>query len=363
MVNLIPLVIAQANSLEACTNVQEATSGDQEEEEEEEEEDSEYDPDDSDSVEPGWDEDNGERWANGLGGYSVYKGVPSVEQLASEFESGQRSEDKEETGDAFAVSDTLSDTSGPNPKYDCTAIVGEVSEGMSLIDEQLSVVAKEAPQLVPMMEQVVVSSRKIQDELALHPKYAKYYMRSLSTVFRTVERTLETIPRNDNLEAASEFFSDLTDVALTARNCLQIKPENPSVVPEESASEEEEESVERAMCSPLGEILGATTQAAIHQWSEFARAGFSDGRLQQTVQQGLGLLQKLDRAVIDRKAASVLSTLWSDNSIVDAVAALVLPGSFERESHIEFRVLQDAFEQTTLQGRALVACMGVAEWE
>ncbi|KAF9329130.1 hypothetical protein BG006_007796 [Podila minutissima] len=32
MVKLIPLVVAQANSLEACTNVQEATSGDQEEE-------------------------------------------------------------------------------------------------------------------------------------------------------------------------------------------------------------------------------------------------------------------------------------------------------------------------------------------
>ncbi|KAG0333213.1 hypothetical protein BG000_009350 [Podila horticola] len=364
MVKLIPLVIAQANSLEACTNVQEATSGDQDNEE-----DSEYDPDDSDSVEPGWDEDNVEHWANGQGGYSVYVGVPSVEQLASEFEYDLRSKGKEKTSDAFAVPNTFSDISGPNLKYDCTAIMGEMGEGMSLIDEQLSVVAKEAPQLVPMMEQVVASSRKMQDELALHPRYAKYYMRSLSIIFRTVERTLETIPRNDNLEVASEFFSDLVDVALTARNCLQIKPENQSAVPEESASEEneeeeeEEERVERAMCSALGEILGATTQAAIHQWSEFARAGFSDGRLQQTVQQGLGLLQKLDKAVITRKVASVLSASWSDKSIADAVAALVLPGSYERVSHSEFRVLQDAFEQTMLQGRALVACMGVAEWE
>ncbi|KAG0086836.1 hypothetical protein BGZ92_007822 [Podila epicladia] len=44
MVKLIPLVIAQANSLEACKNVQEATSGDQEEEH-----DSEYGPDGADS--------------------------------------------------------------------------------------------------------------------------------------------------------------------------------------------------------------------------------------------------------------------------------------------------------------------------
>ncbi|KAG0348470.1 hypothetical protein BG005_011510 [Podila minutissima] len=360
IVKLIPLVIAQANSLEACTNVQEATSGDQEEEQ-----DSEYDLDDTDSMEPGWDEDS-ERWADEQGGYSVYAGVPSVEQLASEFDSGLHSEDKEETGDAFSVSDIPSDTSDPNLKYDCTTIMGEVGEGMSQIGEQLSVVAKEAPQLVPMMEQVMVSSSKVQDELALYPKYAKYYMRSLSIAFRTVKRTLETIPPNDSLEAASEFFSDLVDVTSMARNCLQVTPENPSVVQDESASEEkeeEEEEVEHAVCNPLGEILGATTQAAIHQWSEFAQAGFSDGRLEQTVQQGLGLLQKLDKAIIARKTASVFSASWSDKSIKDAVGALVLPGSFERESHTEFRVLQDAFEQTMLQGRALVACVGVVEWE
>ncbi|KAF9329131.1 hypothetical protein BG006_007797 [Podila minutissima] len=316
-------------------------------------------------MEPGWDEDS-ERWADGQGGYNVYAGVPSVEQLASEFDSGLRSEDKEETGDAFAVSDIPSDTSDLNLKYDCRTIMGEVGKSMSQIGQQLSVVAREAPQLVPIMEQVMVSSSKVQDKLALYPKYAKHYVRSLSIAFGTVKRTLETIPLNDNLEAASEFFSDLVDVTLMARNCLQVRPENPSVIQEESASEEkeeEEEEVERAVCNPLGEILGATTQAAIHQWSEFAQAGFSDGRLEQTVQQGLGLLQKLDKAIIARKTTSVLSASWADKSIEDAVGALVLPGSFERESQIEFRVLQDVCKQTMLQGRAMVACVGVVELE
>ncbi|KAG0027006.1 hypothetical protein BGZ82_009194 [Podila clonocystis] len=358
MVKLIPLINAQANSLEACMNVQDAMSGGQVEEE-----DSEYDPEDIDGAEPGWDDDINESWANVQGGYSVYAGMPSVEELASEFDSGLDFEDKAETGDIFVISDIPSDTSNPIPKHDCTAIMSEVGEGMAHIGEQLSVVSKEAPQLVPMMEQVMVSSRKIQDEQAQYPKYAKYYMHSLSIVFQTVKRTLETLPPNDNLETASEFFSDLVDVTFTAKNCVQVKSENPSVIQEESSSMEKEEEgeAELAVCNPLGEILGVTTQAAIHQWSEFAQAGFSDGRLQQTVQQGLGLLQKLDKAIIARKTASVLSASWSDKSIEDAVGALVLPGSFERQSHTEFRVLQDAFEQTMLQGRALVACMSVVE--
>ncbi|KAF8950741.1 hypothetical protein BGZ52_001576 [Haplosporangium bisporale] len=357
MVKLIPLVTAHANSLEACMNVQEATAG----ESQEGEENFEYDPDDTDIVEPGWDEDDsGEHWVNGQGGYSVYAGVPSVEQLASEFESGLHFKDREEND--VSIADIPSDMSS-DPKYDCMAIVSEASETMSQIGEQLNMLAKEVPQLAPMMEQVMISSHKIQDELALHPKYAKYYMRSMSVVFETVNWILDPIPRG--LEAASEFFTDLADAAFVARRCLQIKPENPSeVVPATSEEKKEEERVEQAVCDPLGEILGATAQFAIRQWSEFAQTGSSDGRLQQTVQQGLGLLQKLNKAIIARRESSSSSTTsWSDKSITDAVVALVVPGSFERESHTEFRVLQDAFEQTMLQGRALMACVSVVEWE
>ncbi|KFH62525.1 hypothetical protein MVEG_11918 [Podila verticillata NRRL 6337] len=357
MVKLIPLVTAHANSLEACMNVQEATAG----ESQEGEENFEYDPDDTDIVEPGWDEDDsGEHWVNGQGGYSVYAGVPSVEQLASEFESGLHFKDREEND--VSIADIPSDMSS-DPKYDCMAIVSEASETMSQIGEQLNMVAKEVPQLAPMMEQVMISSHKIQDELALHPKYAKYYMRSMSVVFETVNWILDPIPRG--LEAASEFFTDLADAAFVARHCLQIKPENPSeVVPATSEEKKEEERVEQAVCDPLGEILGATAQFAIRQWSEFAQTGSSDGRLQQTVQQGLGLLQKLNKAIIARgESSSSSTTSWSDKSITDAVVALVVPGSFERESHTEFRVLQDAFEQTMLQGRALMACVSVVEWE
>ncbi|KAG0020750.1 hypothetical protein BGZ81_009211 [Podila clonocystis] len=111
MVKLIPLINAQANSLEACTNVQDAMSGDQVGEE-----DSEYDPDDVDSAKPGWDEDINENWANVQRGYSVYAGMPSVEELASEFDSGLDFEYKEETGDTFAISDIPSDTSRPHPQ-------------------------------------------------------------------------------------------------------------------------------------------------------------------------------------------------------------------------------------------------------
>ncbi|KAG0086835.1 hypothetical protein BGZ92_007821 [Podila epicladia] len=49
---------------------------------------------------------------------------------------------------------------------------------MSQIGEQLSMAAKEVPQLVPMIEQVKVSSSKVQEELALHLKYAKHCMHS-----------------------------------------------------------------------------------------------------------------------------------------------------------------------------------------
>lgn len=357
MVKLIPLVTAQANSLEACMNVQEATAGGSQDGED----NSEYDPDDADSVEPGWDEDNsGEHGANGQGGYRVYAGVPSVEQLASEFESGLHFDDGEEND--VSIADILSDMSF-DPKYDCMAVVSEASETMSQISEQLNMVAKEAPQLAPVMEQVLISSHKIQNELALHPKYAKYYMRSISVLFQTVNRILDPIPRD--LEAASEFFSDLADTTLVATNCLHIKPENPSeVIPVTIEEKKEEERVEQAVCDPLREILGATTQFVIRQWSEFAQTGSRDSRLQQTVQQGLGLLQKLDKAIIARRESSSSSiTSWSDKSIADAVGALVVPGSFERESHAEFRVLQDAFEQTMLQGRALMACVSVVEWE
>lgn len=352
MVKLIPLVTAQANSLEACINVQEATAG----EIQEDEESSEYDSDDADSVEPGWDEDSsGEHEANEQDGYSVYAGVPSVEQLASEF-AGLQSNDREVND--VSIADIPSAMSA-DPKYDCIAIMSEASESMSQIGEQLNMVAIEAPQLAAMMEQVMISSRKIQDELVLHPKYAKYYMLSLTVVFQTVSRILDSIPRD--LEAGSEFFSDLADGTLVARNCLQIKPENPpEFVPATSEEKKEEERVKHAVCDPLGEILGATTQSAIRQWFAFAQTGSNDGRLQQTVQQGLGLLQKLDKA-ITRRASSWSTTSWSDKSIRDAVSALVVPGSFERESHAEFRVLQDAFEQIMLQGRALVACVRVVE--
>ncbi|KAG0020749.1 hypothetical protein BGZ81_009210 [Podila clonocystis] len=66
-------------------------------------------------------------------------------------------------------------------------------------------------------------------------------------IFQKVKQTLETIPPNDNLETASELFSDLVDVTLTARNCVQAKPKDPSVVQEESSSKEKEEEGESSL--------------------------------------------------------------------------------------------------------------------
>ncbi|KAG0299874.1 hypothetical protein BGZ98_009680 [Dissophora globulifera] len=373
LTELVPFMMAQVNSLEACSNVWRTTEGVQSESEtrgrgvddldfdEDKEEDTEDEyGDGGDKHRMEEDASNDENEDTGVENEQRAP-VPTVEKMLQNF---------------YIEGDMVEGVDTENVRYestyDCSAIISELGTKISTVSEAVDIVKKQYPLLGPTIEQAALASQRVERELALRRQDSQYHLRSLWMTFTSAAQSLtRVLPTQPELQPAYDKLNELATVTLSARTCMSKRPEGTVVADEDDEDDEDDDedqiggedqdsqdvkenkliTAENRVCEPLGQMLRAQVKSSLAQaqdekkkTEELKAGGHQRVELRETT------LTRIEKELAEEEKRN--GGDWKQSlEVVEQVRWSVAEGM--GRGHVEGEV--------ELQANALAACIS-SEW-
>ncbi|KAG0315646.1 hypothetical protein BGZ99_007334 [Dissophora globulifera] len=374
LTELVPFMMAQANSLEACSNVWRTTEGVQSESETRGRgvDDLDFDEDKEGNTEDEYGDGGDKHRMEEDASYDENEDsgveneqrapVPTVEKMLQNF---------------YIEGDMLEGVDAESVRYestyDCSAIISELGTKISTVSEAVDIVKKQYPLLGPTIEQAALASQRVERELASRRQDGQYHLRSLWMTFTSAAQSLSRVlPTQPELQPSYDQLNELATVTLSARTCMSKRPEGAVVADEDDEDDEDEDdedqiggeeqdngdvkenksmTAENRVCEPLGHMLRAQVKSSLAQaQDEKKKTEEMEAGGHQRVELREATLTRIEKELAEEEKRN--GGDWKQSlEVVEQVRWSVAEGM--GRGHVEGEV--------ELQANALAACIS-SEW-